>query len=184
MQIYIALLRGINVSGQKLIRMIELKALFESLNFKNVSTYIQSGNIIFSKSNSDPQTLETEISQQIAIKFGFDVPVTVKTMSEWRIIQQGNPYLNIPSVDQKYLHLTLLSETPEPINIQKIKELNFEPDQFKLINSNIYLFCPGGYGNTKLSNNFFESKLKVKATTRNWNTVNQLLEMSEKTTES
>lgn len=180
MQIYIALLRGINVSGQKLIKMIELKAMFESLNFADVSTYIQSGNIVFKAENTDNKSLEMLISKQITLKFGFDVHVHVNTLSEWRVFQGACPFNKISHADQKYLHLTLLSETPEAQLVQKLNELKFEHEEFKLLQKAIYLFCPAGYGKTKLSNNFFESKLKVKATTRNWNTVNQLLEMAEK----
>ncbi len=176
----IALLRGINVSGQKLIKMTELKAMFEALHFNEISTYIQSGNIVFKAENTDCKSLETLIAKQIDLKFGFDVHVQVNTLNEWKQFQSACPFSNISLADQKYLHLTLLSETPADTLVQKLKELKFENEEFKLLDKGIYLFCPAGYGKTKLSNNFFESKLKVKATTRNWNTVNQLLEMAEK----
>ncbi len=184
MQTYIALLRGINVSGQKMIKMEALRASFEALNFKNIKTYIQSGNIVFQTQNTDYQAIERQIQEKILQDFGLEVPVMVKDKSEWKEAAKNNPFVNNRNEDITKLHVTFLSKIPEQALLEKIKEGNYGADEFIITEKIIYLFCPDGYGNTKLSNNFFENKLKFSATTRNWKTVNELLAMAEKEFES
>ena len=178
MTTYIAILRGINVSGKNKILMQDLKALFESLNFKNVKTYIQSGNVVFDSNSL--KNLETLIQQKIKEQFGFDVPVIVRTVDEITNILKHNPYLKQKNIELDKLHITFLSETPIKENLTKIHTYNFAPDVFEIIGNEVYLHCPNGYGNTKLSNTFFENKLKVTATTRNWKTVNEIAKLCEK----
>lgn len=179
MQTFIAILRGINVNGQKIIKMDKLKDLFVHLNFKNVKTYIQSGNSIFQSENTDCQDLEKQIQQTILSNFGFEVPTMVKSKTDWQTLAKNNPFVDERAIDITKLHVTFLSEIPEQGLIEKIEQGNYGADQWIIIDKTIYLFCPDGYGNTKLSNNFFENKLKVTATTRNWKTVNELLQMTE-----
>jgi uncharacterized protein (DUF1697 family) len=170
MQIHIAILRGINVSGKNMIKMPELKTLFESLGFKNVKTYIQSGNVIFEAEAKKPNEIVSE-------KFSLKVPVLVKAKSEVEEVLQNNPFLQT-DVDVSKLHVTFLSVEPQQLNIDKINKDQYLPDEFVLHHTAIYLYCPNGYGNTKLNNSFFESKLKVMATTRNWKTVNELVRIA------
>jgi uncharacterized protein (DUF1697 family) len=179
MQTFIAILRGINVNGQKIIKMDKLKDLFVHLNFKNVKTYIQSGNIVFQSENTDSQDLEKQIQQKILSDFGFEVPSMIKSKTEWQTVAKNNPFVDERAIDITKLHVTFLSKTPEQALIEKVEQGSYGTDQCIIINKTIYLFCPNGYGNTKLSNNFFENKLKVTATTRNWKTVNELLQMTE-----
>ena len=179
METYISILRGINVSGHKLIKMPELLKMYESLNFKKVKTYIQSGNVVFQDKKTNCKNLEEKISKQIANDFHFEVPVLVKEKSELITILQNNPFLDKRKEDVTKLHVTFLSKEPEMDSLATIKAGNYNNDEFILSGKTVYLFCPDGYGRTKLTNNFFENKLKVVATTRNWNTVNQLVEMAE-----
>lgn len=184
MQTYISILRGINVSGHKPIKMDALKTLFESLNFKNVKTYIQSGNVIFKTKTTKPQDLEKKIAAQIKKEFDFDVPVMVKETNEFTTVFNKNPFLNKRKEDITKLHVTFLSQEPEEAGITKIKEGHYADDEFIIIGKAIYLFCPNGYGNTKLSNTFFENKLKVSATTRNWKTITELVHIAEQVSNS
>jgi uncharacterized protein (DUF1697 family) len=177
---YVAILRGINVSGQKIIRMEALKHMFGSLGFSDVSTYIQSGNVIFRSPETAPDALVKKISGRILKNFGFEVPVIVRTSDQLENIIRKNPFTEEKNILKDKLHVTFLSEEPERDKIEIIESLSFAFDRFMISGKEIYLYCPGGYGNTKLSNSFFESKLKVTATTRNWNTVNKLLELSLK----
>jgi len=174
---YIALLRGINVSGKNLIKMKELTVHLASLKYNNIKTYIQSGNIIFASDEKENIVLEKEIKQLIDDKFGLKVPVLVKTAAEMKTVFENNPFINNRNLDIDKMHVTFLSEAPVKENILKLVESKIETDEFILTNDIIYLYCFGGYGNTKLSNTFFESKLKVSATTRNWKTVGKLVEM-------
>jgi uncharacterized protein (DUF1697 family) len=147
-----------------------------------VKTYIQSGNIIF---NHDSNChIENKIHDLIEKKFGYDVPVLVRSLEELTKISTSNPFFSgqhesVEKIEEKYLHVTFLAEEPESERLENIMNGDYGQDQFISIGKDIYLFTPGGYGKTKLSNNFFESKLKVKATTRNWKTVNALTELSK-----
>ncbi|MBI3259416.1 MAG: DUF1697 domain-containing protein [Ignavibacteriae bacterium] len=175
MQTYITVLRGINVSGQKLIKMDALRSALETLGLNKVTTYIQSGNIVFQKDESNCASLESMIHSVIADKFGFDVKVLVLTKEYLHSIADNNPFVNDRNEDIAFLHTTFLSEQPSDVLFEKLRTVDYGTGEFLLGDKAVYLFCTKGYGNTKLSNTFFESKLKVTATTRNWRTVNELL---------
>ena len=179
MQTFISILRGINVSGQKRILMTDLKALYKDLKFTEVITYIQSGNVIF-KSNEKLSDADfaKKIEEAIYEKYDFEVPVIIRSEHEIKKIISANPFLEEKSIDCKKLHVTFLSEIPLKKNIESLENLNFTPDRFIMHEKEIYLYVPDSYGETKISNNFFEKKLKVKATTRNWNTIMKLAAMA------
>lgn len=178
METCIALLRGINVSGHKMIKMEELKQALEELNLVAVRTYIQSGNVVFNCENADPQKLPDDIAGKISQRFGFVVPVVIRTMEELVHILHHNPLLPEGTGDVEKMHVTFLSGIPSPVAIDKLRDHDFSPDKFVLKGKELYLYCPDGYGRTKLTNTFFESKLKVTATTRNWKTVEKLVSMA------
>ena len=178
MSVAISILRGINVSGHRKIPMKELKSLYSELHLKNITTYIQSGNVVFSADKINPKTLAKIIEQKISEKYNFDVPVIIRTIDEIQSVLRNNPFLKERSIEMDKLHVTFLADHPGKENSEKLKSYHHEPDRFTIIDREIYLYCPGGYGNTKLSNNFFENKLKVTGTTRNWRTVNELLKIA------
>jgi uncharacterized protein (DUF1697 family) len=178
MKKYIALLRGINVSGQKKIKMTELKSLFEKLNFQNVETYIQSGNIIFSSKENSVKTLERKINAGIKNKFGFEVHTFVITSKEIRDVLINNPFVK-KNKDTERLYVTFLSEQPLKEKIQNLNSSDFSPEEYQIVGNIIYLHLPNGAGKAKLNNNFFENKLKVNSTTRNWKTINTLSELTD-----
>lgn len=169
---YLSLLRGINVSGQKKILMKDLKSLFEESGFKNVKTYIQSGNVIF---ESRPvKNLSQKIEQKIADKYNFQVPVLIRTVEEMATLIKKNPLVKEKNIDQKRLYVTLLAEKPANEYINKLMEVNYEPEKFIITDKEVYIYCPDGYGEAKFSNNFIEKKLNTKGTTRNWKVINEL----------
>lgn len=170
---YIVLLRGINVSGKNKLPMQELRDLLKSSGFENVQTYIQSGNIIL-ESKKEKTEIAQEIKEAIDKKFGYDVPVIIRTVDEWKRIIDKVPY---PLNEGKSLYFTFLDRVPEKTEITINK---LDSDEYTIINDVVYLYCLGGYGNTKLSNNIFEKKLEVKASTRNYRTTMKLLEMATK----
>jgi uncharacterized protein (DUF1697 family) len=177
---YISILRGINVSGYRMIRMDALRQLIEDLGFNNIQTYIQSGNVVFQTNKAKSQDLEKKIADKITESFGFNVPVIVKEYLEIKQIVTDNPFLKDKTKDVSHLHITFLSARPEQEKSDKLNEGAFQPDEFRLTDKVIYLYCPKGYSNSKLTNSFLESKLKVTATTRNWKTVNALINVAEK----
>ena len=170
---YIVLLRGINVSGKNKLPMQELRDLLKSLEYENVQTYIQSGNIIL-ESKKEKTKIAKEIKLGIDQKFGYDVPVIVRALEEWKKIIDKIPY---PLNEGKSLYFTFLDNVPEKTEITINK---LDSDEFTIINDVVYLYCLGGYGNTKLSNNIFEKKLGVRASTRNYRTTMKLLELATK----
>jgi uncharacterized protein (DUF1697 family) len=178
MTVFISLLRGINVGGQKRIAMADLVQLCTSLGFDNVRTYLQSGNVLFESQDRDPGRLSSKISENISAKFGFSVKVILRTSDELRRIILANPFAK-EGLDADKYHVTFLSDIPsEEFQGSGMKGKD-SPDRYVIIGCEIYLFCPNGYGRTKFSNTFFEKKLGVFATTRNWKTVNTLAEMAE-----
>jgi uncharacterized protein (DUF1697 family) len=176
---FIVLLRGINVSGQKQIKMPALKLLFEEKGFSGVETYIQSGNVIFSGKEKSSEKFEQKISSAIKKKFGFDVQVIVLTPEEIEYVLNNNPFFKKQKTNPDSVYVTFLSEEPSSIHVKKLREVNYNPEEYFIDGKTIYVFLPNGYGRAKLNNNFFESKLKILATTRNWKTVNKLFELSE-----
>jgi uncharacterized protein (DUF1697 family) len=179
MKTFIALLRGINVSGQKKIKMSDLKILFETLSFAKVQTYIQSGNVIFDSHLTDLKSLKEKIEGKIKQKSGFDVEVIVKTPDELEHILKKNPFLKRSNKNPDRLYVTFLADASTADSTTKLKEVNYLPEEYFIDGSTVYLFLPNGNGRAKLNNNFWEKNLKVQATTRNWNTVNMLVELSK-----
>ena len=178
MNCYIALLRGINVSGKNKIKMVDLKQLFLNLGFTNVSTYIQSGNVIFSSEEINISKIEQLIIDEIKIKFKYSVKLLVVKKSELESVFKSNPFLNQKNIDLKKTCATFLNKKPTEEGIAKVKELAAKDKFIIFKNKTAYLYCPNGFGRTKLSNNNIEAKLKISATSRNWNTITKLVELS------
>ena len=176
---YIAILRGINVGSGRKVPMADLKVLLTKLGLKNIQTYIQSGNVIFELANPETiNALEERLHQSISEAFGFDIPVILRTGQDMKESIASNPFLQEKDADVEKLHLTFLKETPSPEALEKIKMFQYLPDHYEIIGNDVFVFCENGYGRTKITNDFFERKLKVPATTRNWKTVMKLLELS------
>ncbi|MEP2025981.1 MAG: DUF1697 domain-containing protein [Reichenbachiella sp.] len=176
---YIALLRGINVSGQKLIKMDALRTSLAKLKYKNIQTYIQSGNILFEWSETNQKKLEDEIHQNIMDIFGFDVPVLVRSQKEWKDTFENNPFVNDRNEEITKLYVTLLSEKPSIENFELLMNFRDWPEEMILKGKNLYIFYSNGAGKSKLDLNTIERKLKVKGTSRNWKTTTKLKEMLE-----
>ncbi|MBD8348397.1 DUF1697 domain-containing protein [Dysgonomonas sp. HGC4] len=176
-QTYISMLRGINVGGHRKIKMDDLKILYENLQLENVMTYIQSGNVVFQSNIQSCKALSDLISKQIHQQFQLDVPVIVKSIEEFNDVYENNPFVT-QNKDTEKLYIIFLSEN---INEPVIEEINkyAGDDLFIIYKSAIYLFCTNGYGKTKLTNTFFEKKLKILATTRGWTTVSKLREIAK-----
>jgi uncharacterized protein (DUF1697 family) len=174
---YISILRGINVSGSKIIKMEDLKRMYENLNLENIQTYLQSGNVIFSSKETDLKKLEIKISHRIEKDFGFKVPVIVMTAEILQNIVEQNPFTKDSKKEPSFLHVTFLDVKSKEFDIKSINDKKQGNEEIKFSDNAVYLYCPDGYGNTKLNNNFLENKLKVQATTRNWKTINELLKL-------
>lgn len=191
MEVYIALLRGINVSGQKLIKMDSLRKTFEGLGFAQVQTYIQSGNVLFTAeavTDAGLKECKERIEQEIERVYGFIVPVVVKRLAEWHEIIAQNPYApggvrakaNDSIEEGASLYVSLLGQEPDAAACERLLACSSDADAFTLIGGQVYILCRPGYGKSLFSNNFIEKKLGVYATTRNWQTMNKLAELGDK----
>jgi uncharacterized protein (DUF1697 family) len=177
MTTYAALLRGINLGSHAKIKMPALRQLFEALGHADVQTYLQSGNVVFTADDADPDKLARAIERRIKHDLDLTVPVLLRSQAELADIVANNPFLK-QKADPATLHVTFLAEEPDRERIDAIDSAFGEPDGFAIVGRELYLHCPGGYGRTKLNNNFFERRLKVGATTRNWKTVTRLRELT------
>jgi len=177
MNTYITLLRGINVSGQKSIKMADLRESLEHIGFQNVQTYIQSGNVIFDTDIEGKEKIQDVVHAVILKDFGFNVPTLAVTREAVESILEANPFTG---EEENKLYFVLLKSPPEKSLVDQFNEMQFENEDFHITNDCVYLLCKKGYGNSKLSNNLIERKLKVEATTRNLKTMEKLLEMTTK----
>ncbi len=169
---YVALLRGINLGARNKISMADLRELFGRLDADDVTTYVQSGNVVF-KSRAERGELVRAIEQRIARDVGLEIIVLLRTSAELAKVVADNPFAKSQS-DPVKLHVTFLAETPAPARVRALDPKVFEPDEFHIAGSDIYLHTPNGYGKSKLSNAYFERQLGVAGTSRNWKTVTTL----------
>lgn len=177
MRKYISLIRGINVGG-KTLKMDKLRSIYQSLKFSDIKTYIQSGNVLFNSRSNDVEKIEDDIVKKILSETGLTVSVIIRKSDELGAIIAKNPFIKRDIKETKRLYITFLEKEPSKESIKNIILPKPTKDEFILLGKEIYLFCPAGYGETILSNTFFEKKLKMGATTRNWNTTNKLYELS------
>jgi uncharacterized protein (DUF1697 family) len=175
MAVFVALLRGVNVSGQKKVPMADLKAVYRSLGFVDVTTYIQTGNVIFRAPAADQARIEA--AQQAA--FGFHIPVVLRARDEFREVIGGNPFAARRGIDSSRLHVTFLAAAPDAAALAALAAVDAGREEHAVRGREVYLHCPDGYGRAKLNNNFLEARLGGPATTRNWKTVNALLALAD-----
>ena len=150
--------------------MKDLKQLLENLNYKEVKTYIQSGNVVL-KTNEIESKVASNLKEALKKEFNYDVPILVRTIDKWKEAIEKNPYKDVL---EKQQYFTFLSEYPKEF----VLEVDAKDDEFEIVNDVVYVNAVGGYGKTKLSNVFFEKKLGVMATTRNLKTTLKLLELA------
>lgn len=179
MTTYISLLRGINVGGQKLIKMDALRKLYEKLGFHNITTYLQSGNVVFTGKKTKSVELSQAIIRQMRNDLSLDVPVIVLTVDNLKQIIDSNPFLKQGDKEPTFLYVTFLFSKPQKFDVSLIEAKKMSGEEISISDNAIYLYCPHGYGKTKLNNKFFEAKLKVIATTRNWETIQELFKIAQ-----
>lgn len=176
METYIALLRGINVGGHKKIPMAELKESLTNSGLKNVKTYIQSGNVIFQTLKTAKNVLEDKIQNAIKNYFDFEVPVLVRTKEGLETIFNKCPFSEEKKSNSYFI---ILSKTPHRELTDAASEKAYPDEEYVILNDCIYLFCAKGYGRAKFNLSYFEKKLKVNATARNYKTMVKLLSLSQ-----
>ena len=177
MKTFILFLRGINVSGQKLIKMVELREALEKGGFGDVQTYVQSGNLVVKSDLGSAKKVGSSVQKIILDQFGFEVPCLVKFKEEIQKILELNPY-DPEHLDTKKIFFIMLYAAPVMERFKEIDPKKYLPEEFQLEGDTIYFYAANGAAKAKLSNNFFEAKLKSNATTRNLNTMRKMVELA------
>ena len=176
MQTHLALLRGINVSGTKMIKMEALKLRLETIGFENVRTYIQSGNVLIDSIESSNKVAFL-IKQEIFKTFGFDVPTLVVSKDDLESCLQRNPFLKSENFDLKKMYVAFVSKELSENSIHELKTSQFKPDEAIIMGNKIFIKYDVGAGKTRLDQKYIEKKLNVVATIRNWNSISNLYEL-------
>lgn len=177
MNTYIALFRGINVGGNHILPMKDLRALLEELGADKVKTYIQSGNAVFQHESEKAPQLSSKISAAIKKNHGFEPRVLLLEAAEMAQAAAKNPFPEAEA-EPKTLHLYFLADSPQKPDLEMLDSLKKENEQFKLVNKVFYLYAPDGIGRSKLAERA-EKALGVAATARNWRTVGKIMAMME-----
>jgi uncharacterized protein (DUF1697 family) len=178
MATYIALLRGINISGHNIIKMSDFRRFLTNSGFINVKTYIQTGNIIFESELLNTTDIEEQISVAITKRYHYTISVHAITKQQLQNIYLSNPFLEKEFVDITKLYVTILKNKPNKKDIPLLENYCTNQEEFKIIDKVIYTYSPNGVGRSKFTNNVIESKLKTSATSRNWKTITKLVELS------
>ncbi len=174
---FIVMLRAVNVTGYNKVKMPALKALVEGLGHSDVATYLQSGNVVLTGTGS-AASIEKELERALDADLGVRVTVLVRTAAELAKVAGANPFLG-KGADPKALHVTFLASAPAAAKVKAVPDDAGGSDEFHVAGREVYLRCPAGYGRSKLNNAFWEKRLALAATTRNWNSVVHLLELAE-----
>jgi uncharacterized protein (DUF1697 family) len=173
---HVALLRGINVGGKNMLPMKELAAMFAKAGCADVTTYIQSGNVVFCAEDKVVEGLGAGIAEQVEARFGIRVPVVLRAAAEIDAVLRANPFLKAgPS--EETLHVCFLADRPGKDLVAGLDAGRSTPDAFAVVGREIYMQLVNGMARTKLTNAYFDSKLKTVSTMRNWRTVLKLAEM-------
>ena len=175
MTTYAALLRGVNVGGRNQVPMASLRRSVEALGFDEVTTHLQSGNVVFRGASQPESRLAATLETAIRRTFGLDVTVLVRTREQLARMERANPFL-ARRRDPATLHVTFLAGRPSAASTRALPTSN-GPDELAVHGREVYLWCPNGYGRTKLTNTWIEQRLSTRATTRNWRTVVAVTEL-------
>jgi uncharacterized protein (DUF1697 family) len=174
MTAYAALLRAVNVGGIKVL-MKDLRAVFADLGYPEATTYLQSGNVVFTSSARAQAKLGSQIRQRIVGQLGVDTPIMLRTHADLLAVLAGNPYLDRTEDHTKLGVAFLADESPNP---EQLTVPAGDPAECTVLGREVYLHCPDGFGQTKLTTAYLERKLGVAATARNWRTVKALRDMT------
>ncbi|GAC1351356.1 MAG: DUF1697 domain-containing protein [Polyangiales bacterium] len=176
-ELYVALLRGINVGGNNKLPMKDLVTMLDAEGCREVVTYIQSGNAVFRATEACAFRLPTAIEKAVKSRCGFQAMVLVRTAANIQRVAQDNPFVR-DGVDVGALYVMFLKDWPSADRVAALDTKRSPTDTFELRGREVYLHCPNGVGRTKLTNDYFDKTLAMTGTTRNYRTVLKLVEMT------
>lgn len=173
----ISLLRGVNVGGHKKVPMETLRKVYEALGMRNVTTYVQSGNVVFETDEEDAGVLSARLEGAIEAEFGFHSEVILRTEPEMRQVVLRNPFVTRPDMDPARLLVTFFKQDPGEGAREALRDLPRTDEELFVTELESYVYFPGGMGRSKLFNGF-DRRVRTVATSRNWNTVLRLLALA------
>lgn len=178
----IALLRGVNVGGKNRLPMKELATIFREAGCSDVQTYIQSGNVIYRATRTGSKSIPGTVSAMIADRFGMRIPIVTRTAEELARVAERNPFLASSDEveDTRKLHVGFLLDWPEAERVEALDPDRSPPDEFAVEGRDIYLRLPNGSARSRLTAQYFDSRLQTVMTVRNWRTVLTLRDMAFK----
>ncbi|MER6999015.1 DUF1697 domain-containing protein [Streptomyces sp. NPDC000410] len=181
---YALLLRGINVGGHRKVPMAELRTVLSELGLGDVRTHLQSGNAAFTSDADDEAALTRDIERAIAGHFGFSVGCIVRDGAYLNAVRDNCPF-PAAELEGKQLHVTYFSEPVGPERFTSVEPAAFLPEEFRLGDRALYLYAPDGLGRSALGQALSRPSLfkGIVATTRNWNTVVKLAELTSEETD-
>ncbi|RBL92858.1 DUF1697 domain-containing protein [Chitinophaga flava] len=171
---YVAFLRAVNVGGRQ-VKMEVLRELFSQAGFKNVKTYIQSGNVIFDSSSKDCASLENKIEQLLLKNLGFDVPTCIRSTAELSAVVDNTPFPGIIPNKELQIYVAFLQTWPGKEAIAILETMQNDIETYRINGREVYVLTKKIEGGNPFSNNFLEKKLRLVATTRNWATIQKVL---------
>ena len=175
---FFALFSGINVGGNRIVKMAELCAFFEELGFTGVESYVQSGNVVFRSGNGKADKLGNKIEEAFEAKWGFHSRIMVRDADWLRGMVDANPYPDLAE-EPKKLHLFVLEREPTGEETKRLSDKCKGPEEFTVRGDAFYLKAPNGLGKSEFAA-LIPRTLKVPCTARNWRTVLALLEMMDR----
>lgn len=175
MPVLIALIRGINVGGHKMLKMADVKVLCESLGLRDVRTHLQSGNVVFRTAKTDRAKLAKELESAL----GVEAKIILRSPEEMRAVVAANPMPEAAQRAPSGFIVTFLSAKPSAAAMQSLRDSYSGPEKMELHGTELYIEYTTGMGTSKLTNALIERKLGVAGTARNWNTVTKLVEIAD-----
>lgn len=174
--LHVALLRGVNLGGKNRLAMKDLARLCEGLGCRDVRTYLQSGNVVYRAAPELAGRVQTDLRSALATELGLDVPVITRDAHGLHAVVTGSPYI-ARGLDPATVHAMFLADLPEASLVAALDPARSPGDAFEIANADVHLHLPNGVARTKLTNAWFDARLRTKSTVRNWNTVTALLSM-------
>src|SRR5947207_1061985 len=176
MTAFVSLFRGINVGGQRKIKMSELKEAHEALGLWAVTPYIQSGSVVFQSDALDGELVRSQIEESFEKRFGFHSDVMIRSAAELQAIIEANPFQGQAGKETKWIVVLFLATHPDADAQENLRAAYSGPEEFFLIGQELHIYYPDSIGRSKFSGSFIEKKLKTPGTARNWNTILKLQE--------
>ena len=179
MTVHVALLRGVNVGGHKHAGMSDLRNLLAKLGFASPRSLLQSGNLVFGSDAKRGAELERYVEDALKEHLGLQTDVIVRTAAEWKSVVARNRFHTEAQRDPSHLVVMFLKRKPNAESVEDLRAAIAGPELLHADGKQLYVTYPAGIGNSRLTNNLIDSKLRVRGTGRNWNTVLKLATMAE-----